>query len=92
MAKKRGWRASMRKEKKDKFGDGASSAGWTDVSRESGMPGKHGEKEKEKKRGSVLLCSASVLYPIELEYREVYVYVCEVRRIRWRLEGILAVL
>lgn len=40
----------------------------------------------------MLLCSASVLYPIELEYREVYVYVCEVRRIRWRLEGILAVL
>ncbi|KAH9221543.1 hypothetical protein DL95DRAFT_381840 [Leptodontidium sp. 2 PMI_412] len=46
-AKKRGWRASMRKEKKDKFGDGASSAGWTDVSRESGMPGKYGEKEKK---------------------------------------------
>ncbi|KAK0119049.1 hypothetical protein ONS95_007912 [Cadophora gregata] len=46
-AKKRGWRASMRKEKKDKFGDGASSAGWTDVSRESGMPGNYGEKEKK---------------------------------------------
>ncbi|KAH7364216.1 hypothetical protein BKA65DRAFT_522720 [Rhexocercosporidium sp. MPI-PUGE-AT-0058] len=46
-AKKRGWRASMRKEKKDKIGDGASSAGWTDVSRESGMQGKYGEKEKK---------------------------------------------
>lgn len=45
-AKKKGWRA-MRKEKKDKLGDGASSAGWTDVSRESGMPGKYGEKEKK---------------------------------------------
>ncbi|RDL36859.1 3-carboxy-cis,cis-mucoante lactonizing enzyme [Venustampulla echinocandica] len=40
-AKKRGWRASMYKEKKekkqkDKHGDTMSSAGWTDVSRESG--------------------------------------------------------
>lgn len=41
-AKKRGWRASMKKEegsngKKEKWGDGASSAGWTDVSTQSGM-------------------------------------------------------
>jgi hypothetical protein len=36
-AKKRGWRASMRKEekRKDKYGDGASSAGWTDVTVDS---------------------------------------------------------
>ena len=38
-AKKRGWRASMRREekklKKDRIGDGASSTGWTDVSRDS---------------------------------------------------------
>ncbi|KAH7417187.1 hypothetical protein BKA64DRAFT_292123 [Cadophora sp. MPI-SDFR-AT-0126] len=53
-AKKRGWRASMRKEKKDKFGDGASSAGWTDVSRESGMPGKYGEKEKKEGKCAVM--------------------------------------
>ncbi|KAL2072519.1 hypothetical protein VTL71DRAFT_11862 [Oculimacula yallundae] len=45
-AKKKGWRSSMRKEKKEKFGDGASSAGWTDVSRESGMVGRVGQKEK----------------------------------------------
>ena len=30
-AKKKGWRASMKERKKDKYGDGASSAGWTDV-------------------------------------------------------------
>lgn len=30
-AKKKGWKASTKKKKKDKFGDGASSAGWTDV-------------------------------------------------------------
>ncbi|PMD40015.1 hypothetical protein L207DRAFT_35536 [Hyaloscypha variabilis F] len=38
-AKKKGWRASMqrgdKKVKKDRIGDGASSAGWTDVSRDS---------------------------------------------------------
>jgi hypothetical protein len=38
-AKKKGWRSSMqrgdKKIKKDRIGDGASSAGWTDVSRES---------------------------------------------------------
>jgi len=38
-AKKKGWRSSMqrgdKKVKKDRIGDGASSAGWTDVSRES---------------------------------------------------------
>lgn len=46
-AKKRGWRASMRKEekKKDKW-DGASSAGWTDVSE---MRSVAGEREREKK-------------------------------------------
>ncbi|KAH8657612.1 hypothetical protein BGZ60DRAFT_531764 [Tricladium varicosporioides] len=41
-AKKRGWRASMYKEKKlkkDKYGDTASSAGWTDVSAGSGPKG-----------------------------------------------------
>lgn len=36
-AKKRGWRASMRKEdkQKDRYGDGASSTGWTDVTIDS---------------------------------------------------------
>jgi hypothetical protein len=48
-AKKRGWRASMRKEekKRDKW-DGASSAGWTDVSE---MRSVVGEREREKKTG-----------------------------------------
>ncbi|KAF4625010.1 hypothetical protein G7Y89_g13157 [Cudoniella acicularis] len=40
-AKKRGWRASVyrEKKKKDKYGDTASSAGWTDVSAGSGPKG-----------------------------------------------------
>lgn len=50
-AKKKGWRASMGgKSKKDKYGDTASSAGWTDVSRESGWQG-----EKEKGKGKCLV-------------------------------------
>jgi hypothetical protein len=45
-AKKKGWRSSMqrrdKKPKKDKIGDGASSAGgWTDVSRDSAF--RHGQ-------------------------------------------------
>lgn len=46
-AKKRGWRANMRKaeKKKDRW-DGASSAGWTDVSE---MRGAVGDAEGEKK-------------------------------------------
>ena len=64
-AKKRGWRASMRGEgkndagkgKKEKWSDGASSAGWTDVSRENGMRsnGKFGEREKEKSGKCVVM-------------------------------------
>jgi hypothetical protein len=51
-AKKRGWRASLRKDKesgKEKWGDGASSAGWTDVSTQSGMrsAGRFGEREEK---------------------------------------------
>jgi hypothetical protein len=50
-AKKRGWRASMKKEaKKEKWGDGASSAGWTDVSRESVM--RSGEREGKEGKSS----------------------------------------
>jgi len=49
-AKKRGWRASMRKEekKRDKWADGASSAGWTDVTE---MRSVMGERERGKKTG-----------------------------------------
>jgi hypothetical protein len=43
-AKKRGWRGNMKSGKKDKYGDGESSAGWTDVSRDTDMPS--GKKEK----------------------------------------------
>ncbi|XMA14180.1 hypothetical protein WAI453_006971 [Rhynchosporium graminicola] len=52
-AKKKGWRSSMRKEKKENFGDRASSAGWTDGSPDSGMLGNH--REKEKKEGKCLI-------------------------------------
>jgi len=46
-AKKRGWRASMKKdEKKRDRWDGASSAGWTDVSE---MRSVVGDREREKK-------------------------------------------
>jgi len=49
-AKKRGWRASMRKEekKRERWGDGASSAGWTDISE---MRSVVGDREREKKSG-----------------------------------------
>jgi hypothetical protein len=53
-AKKRGWRASMKKEgggKKEKWGDGASSAGWTDVSTQSGMRSVSRFGEREGKSG-----------------------------------------
>ncbi|KAG0650878.1 hypothetical protein D0Z07_2587 [Hyphodiscus hymeniophilus] len=53
-AKKKGWRASMKKEtKKEKFNDGASSTGWTDVSRESAMrhENRFGEREGKEKSG-----------------------------------------
>ncbi|TVY58125.1 hypothetical protein LCER1_G001904 [Lachnellula cervina] len=45
-AKKRGWRQSMRREKKTlkKDRDGASSAGWTDVSEGAGL-GRNGKRE-----------------------------------------------
>jgi len=51
-AKKRGWRASMRKEdkKKDKWND-ASSAGWTDVSDMRSMAGDGGYGPRDKKSG-----------------------------------------
>jgi hypothetical protein len=51
-AKKRGWRASMRKEekKKEKFGDAASSAGWTDVSTQSGM--RYWDRDAQRKEKS----------------------------------------
>lgn len=47
-AKKKGWRASMKSGKKDKYGDEASSAGWTDVTRDSGVD-RYGRKEKNGK-------------------------------------------
>lgn len=48
-AKKRGWRTSKNDKKKEKFnGDGASSAGWTDVSRDSVMA-RYSERERERK-------------------------------------------
>jgi hypothetical protein len=58
-AKKRGWRASMKEEKKknkkkDKFGDGASSAGWTDVTAESGM-GRYSDGGREKSGKCVVM-------------------------------------
>ena len=45
-AKKKGWRASMKKEKQ-RYGDTASSAGWTDVSTVSGMDSFAPEKDKK---------------------------------------------
>lgn len=57
-AKKRGWRASMKKEggsKKEKWGDGASSAGWTDVSTQSGMRSVSRFGEREKSDGKCLV-------------------------------------
>ena len=55
-AKKRGWRASMKKDgsgggKKEKWGDGASSAGWTDVSTQSGVRSVSRFGEREGKSG-----------------------------------------
>jgi hypothetical protein len=48
-AKKRGWRNAKSEKKKDKYGgDGASSAGWTDVSKESAMA-RYSERERERK-------------------------------------------
>jgi hypothetical protein len=55
-AKKRGWRASMRpekREKKNKWGD-ASSAGWTDVSDMRSELGRHEEKEKKNGKCAVM--------------------------------------
>lgn len=49
-AKKKGWRSSTRNEKK-KDRDGASSAGWTDVSRETGYT----EREKKEKAGKCVV-------------------------------------
>jgi hypothetical protein len=55
-AKKKGWRSSMqrgdKKIKKDRIGDGASSAGWTDISRDSAFAqkqsrGNGGEKSSK---------------------------------------------
>jgi hypothetical protein len=50
-AKKKGWRSSMqrgdKKLKKDRMGDGASSAGWTDMSRDSA----HGHKQSARGKG-----------------------------------------
>jgi hypothetical protein len=58
-AKKRGWRASMRREekkpKKDRIGDGASSAGWTDVSRDSGYRQRYPQEGDEKSSKCVLM-------------------------------------
>ena len=52
-AKKKGWRSSMqrgdKKAKKDRIGDGASSAGWTDVSRESAWGHKQSRGNGEEK-------------------------------------------
>lgn len=55
-ARKKGWRSSTKNEKKrDKTGgDGASSAGWTDVSRESAMP-RYSEREKKEKGGKCVV-------------------------------------
>jgi len=48
-AKKKGWRASMKSGKKDKYDDRASSAGWTDVTRDSGVPDRYDRKDKNGK-------------------------------------------
>jgi hypothetical protein len=55
-AKKKGWRSSMqrgdKKLKKDKIGDGASSAGWTDVSRESAWGHRPSDRHNGDEKGS----------------------------------------
>ena len=51
-AKKKGWRASMQREKKlkkDRIGDGGSSAGWTDISRDSGYGQRNAETVADEK-------------------------------------------
>ncbi|KUJ22731.1 uncharacterized protein LY89DRAFT_607535 [Mollisia scopiformis] len=55
-AKKRGWRSSAKEnKKKDRLGgDGASSTGWTDISRDSAMP-RYAEKERKEKGGKCLV-------------------------------------
>jgi hypothetical protein len=53
-AKKRGWRASMKRDsgqKKEKWSDGASSAGWTDVSTQSAMRSTSQFGERDGKSG-----------------------------------------
>ncbi|KAG9248847.1 hypothetical protein BJ878DRAFT_265593 [Calycina marina] len=53
-AKKRGWRASMRPDKKkDQWGD-ASSAGWTNVSEMRGEMGEQGEKKEKSGKCAVM--------------------------------------
>ncbi|KAE8447456.1 hypothetical protein EG329_010729 [Mollisiaceae sp. DMI_Dod_QoI] len=55
-AKKRGWRSSAKNDKKkDRLGDGASSAGWTDVSRDSAMARYSSEREKKEKGGKCVV-------------------------------------
>lgn len=55
-AKKKGWRSSMqrgdKKLKKDKLGDGASSAGWTDVSRDSAFAHKQSSRGNGEEKSS----------------------------------------
>lgn len=55
-AKKRGWRSSAKEsKKKDRMGaDGASSAGWTDISRDSALQ-RHAEGGKKEKGGKCLV-------------------------------------
>jgi len=53
-AKKRGWRASMRPDKKkDKWGD-ASSAGWTDASEMRSELGRQPEQEKKSSKCAIM--------------------------------------
>jgi len=55
-AKKRGWRSSAKNDKrKDGFADGASSAGWTDVSRDSAIARYPSEREKKEKGGKCVI-------------------------------------
>jgi hypothetical protein len=55
-AKKKGWRSSIqrgdKKLKKDRIGDGASSAGWTDVSRDSAFGHKQSDRRNGNEKGS----------------------------------------
>lgn len=54
-AKKRGWRSAKNDKKKERYnGDGASSAGWTDVTRDSAMA-KYAERERKEKGGKCVV-------------------------------------